>query len=339
MAIQQLRILSAEQRRPDQPPQIGAGPVLQSPGGDYETLAAQLKRLFNSKPGKTYGRFSEDLGEHPFSAWLKDYREEKQGFEGFSDRVLAHWGELIGRTRAEYSGHLLLVEEALADGDALFLYGLETDPAFFVSNDNRLDSQDVLSLARLNLAVRIEVSDWLSETPADNYMTAFKGRGSGDIGEAFLHLTGFRSNVDVPRETQTFLNAVEAYVQEADAAQAQNIRTRAYDFCKEQSQLGEPVGIAELSGYLDESAPERFARFAAESADWPETTVLHPDHRKIRKLVRIAASGNGMSLSFSSDLVNRAVHYDAEKDALVITRLPKGLKQQLQQFLDQADQD
>ena len=339
MAIQQLRILSVQQRQPDQSPALGAGPVLQSPGGDYEALAVQLKRLFNSKPGKTYGRFSEDLGEYPFSAWLKDYREEKQGFEAFANRILTQWGELVSRTRAEHSGHLLLVEEALADGDVLFLYGLETDSAFFVDHDNRLDSQDVLSLSRLNLAVRIDVSDWLSDAPADNYMTAYKGRGSGDIGEAFLRLTGFSNSVDVERETQTFLDAVEAFAQETDAAEAHKIRTRAYDFCKEQSQLGEPVAITDLSGYLDESAPERFARFAAKSADWPEATVLHPDHRKIRKLVRIAASGNGMSLSFSSDLVNRAVHYDPEKDALVITRLPKGLKQQLQQFLEQAAQD
>ncbi len=339
MAIRQLRILTVDHQQTGQPARQQAGPVLSDPGGDYEALGTQYKRLFNSKPGKAYGQFSEDLGEHPFGAWLKDYVQERQGFERFSDSVLGQWAELVQSLDIEYAGHLMLVHEALADGEVFYIYAMETDSAFFLNRDMALDAQDVLSLSRLNLAARVELSDWLSDNPAQNYLTVFKGRGTGDAGNAFLKLLGFHNNVDVEKETLTFMDAVEAFAQEADESQARNIRTRAYDFCREQSQLGEPVNISELSGYLDESAPERFAHFAAESADLPQTAVLHPDHRKVRKLVRIAGTGNGMSLSFSSDLMNRAVHYDHDRDALVITHLPKGLKQQLQQFLDQADPD
>lgn len=335
MAIRHLRILSVDHLEPGQPAREKAGPALSEPGGDYEALAAQFKRLFNSKPGKAYGQFSMDLGEHPFSAWLKDYVEEKQGFESFSQRVLGQWAELISSGQVEYAGHLLLVHEALADGEVFYLYGLETDSAFFVNRNLELDAQDVLSLSRLNLAVRIELADWLSATPAENYLTAFKGRGTGDLGDAFLKLIGFHNNVDVDQETRTFLDAVEAFAREVDDDQAQNVRTRAYDFCREQNLLGEPVAMEALSGYIDEAQPERFAQFISESGALPEETVLHPDHRKVRKLVRIAGKGNGMSLSFSSDLMNRAIRYDREQDALVITQLPKGLKQQLQQFLEQ----
>lgn len=76
MAIKHLRTAFASQYQPGQPARLVAGEAMQEPGGDYEALHKQMKRLFNSKPGKKYGRFSEDLGECPFSAWLRDYLEE-----------------------------------------------------------------------------------------------------------------------------------------------------------------------------------------------------------------------------------------------------------------------
>ena len=242
--------------------------------------------------------------------------------------------DLLASQENEYAGHLLLVHEALADGEVFYLFALETDSAFFINNALELDAQDVLSLSRLNMAARIELSDWLSDTPAENYLTVFKGRGTGDVGDAFLKLVGFHNNVDVEKETRTFLDAVEAFASQADDQQAQQVRTRAYDFCRQQTALGEPVAIQELSEYIDEAQPERFRSFVNEAQSLPEDTVLHPDQRKVRKLVRISAKGNGMSLSFSSDLMNQAVHYNREQDALIITRLPKNLKEQLEQYFE-----
>ena len=62
MAIKQLRTLFASQYQPGQPARVSHGEALAEPGGDYEVLHKQMKRLFNSKPGKKYGRFSEDIG-------------------------------------------------------------------------------------------------------------------------------------------------------------------------------------------------------------------------------------------------------------------------------------
>jgi nucleoid-associated protein len=58
----------------------------------------------------------------------------------------------------------------------------------------------------------------------------------------------------------------------------------------------------------------------------------------VKKLVRIGGSGGGMSVSFSSDLMNQAVYYDRDKDSLTITRLPKVLREQLQRYLDSREE-
>jgi len=182
--------------------------------------------------------------------------------------------------------------------------------------------------------VRIELDDWRNANGSENYMTLIHGRGTGDPGELFIRLCAFTNSVDVEKETMTFLDAVEAFAKTSEPEKAGEVRAKAYEFCKDQHALGEPVEIEALSNYLDESQPQRFKEFASQNAELPETGVLHPDHRKVKKLVRIAGSGGGMSVSFSSDLVNQAVYYDRDKDALTITRLPKALREQLQRYLE-----
>ena len=334
MAIKQLRALFASQYQPGQPARVRPGAALKEPGGDYEALHKQMKRLFNSKPGKKYGRFSEDIGECPFSSWLKDYLEEKQSFESLTDRLFGQWQELLNGCQEEYQGNLLIVHEALADAEVVYLLIVENDSAMRFNGQQELDATDVLSLSRLNLAVRIELDDWLGDNSGENYLTLVHGRGTGEPGELFIKLCGFTNQIDVEKETMTFLDAVEAFAKTAEPEDAGKVRNRAYEFCKEQHALGEPVAIEALSGYLDENQPERFKEFAAQSTELPESGVLHPDHRKVKKLVRIAGSGGGMSVSFSSDLVNQAVYYDRDKDALTITRLPKALREQLQRYLE-----
>ncbi|PAV26205.1 nucleoid-associated protein NdpA [Tamilnaduibacter salinus] len=336
MAIRQLRTAFASQLQPGQPARLSAGPALAEPGGDYEALHKQLKRLFNAKPGKGYGRFSDDVATSPFSAWLRDYLEDKQGFEALTDRLFGQWQELLTGCQEEYQGHLMLVHEALADSDVAYLFVLETDSALRFDANQALDGTEVLSLSRLNLALRIEIDAWLGNGESDNPLTIIRGRGTGEPGELFIQLCGFTNQVDVEKETLTFMDAVEAFASQSDEPEkAGQYRARAYDFCKEQHALGEPVAIDALSGYLDEDRPEQFKQFASQEQDLPENTVLHPDHRKVKKLVRIAGSGGGMSVSFSSDLVNQAVYYDRENDALTITRLPKALKEQLKWYLEE----
>ncbi len=47
MAIKQLRTLFASQYQPGQPARVRPGEALAEPGGDYEALHKQMKRLFN----------------------------------------------------------------------------------------------------------------------------------------------------------------------------------------------------------------------------------------------------------------------------------------------------
>ncbi|MBQ0816271.1 MAG: nucleoid-associated protein, partial [Marinobacter sp.] len=241
MAIKHLRTAFASQYQPGQPARLQSGEALQEPGGDYEALHKQMKRLFNSKPGKKYGRFSDDIGESPLASWLKDYLEDKQSFASFTDRLFGQWQELLTGSQEEFQGQLMIVHEALADSDVVYLLILESDSALRFDGTQALDTTDVLSTSRLNLAMRIELDDWLGDNPAENYLTLVHARGTGEPGELFIRLCGFTNQVDVEKETLTFLDAVEAFAKSSEPEKAGEVRTRAYEFCKEQHALGEPV--------------------------------------------------------------------------------------------------
>lgn len=338
MAIRQLRLLQVRHDG-SQRTDTRSGVALAEPGGDYESLHRQFKRLFNARPGKAYGRFTEDIGNHPFSSWLREYLEQRQDFERFSGRVLEHWQDLVAAQQAELDSPLLLVHESLADGEVIYLFALETEAALQLDGDLSLQGTEIISQSRLNLAARVELEDWRGEHPTDTYLTLLQGRGTGERGKLFANLIGFQSNVDVEAETRTFMDAVESFAREQSPEQAQTVRARAYEFCREQEAMGEPVPVSALSGYLNDEQPEQFAHHAAESQSLAPDSVLHPDRRRVRKLVRLSGKGHGMSLSFSSDLLNQAVHYDTDQDALIITRVPRSLKEQLQSYLDRQDQE
>ena len=337
MAIQQLRLLQAQDQGGGQAVKTRAGEVLAEPGGDYEALHRQLKQRFNARSGKEYGRFSEDIGSHPFRGWLADYLDGRLDFQAFSDRILSQWQDEISRAEAEIDSPLLLVHESLADGEVIYLFALEMDAVFQLDSALELHPAHSISLTRLNLAARIEVNDWRGDHGSANYLTLLQGRGTAERGRCFARLAGFQREVDVDQETRTFLEAVESYANQAGPEDAQKVRNRAYEFCNEQEALGEPVPLSALSGYIDDTEPERFANHATREQAISPDSVLHPDRRKVRKLVRISGKGNGLSLSFSSDLVNQAVHYDRDRDALVITQVPRSLKEQLQSYLDQGE--
>ena len=52
MAIKHLRTAFASQYQPGQPARLVAGEAMQEPGGDYEALHKQMKRLFNRSPAR-----------------------------------------------------------------------------------------------------------------------------------------------------------------------------------------------------------------------------------------------------------------------------------------------
>lgn len=76
--------------------------------GKAEELLRELKRTYCNRTGKSYGRFSEDIGNFPFSSLLKSYCDEKFSFVSFSRKAMQHFKVELERGDAVVDAHLLL---------------------------------------------------------------------------------------------------------------------------------------------------------------------------------------------------------------------------------------
>ena len=334
MAIKSLVIHRITRWQDDQPAELKLRDELLTVTADYESLLSQEKKLFNGKPGKKYGRFSDDVGESPFPSWLTETLNDKMSFLSFSQKVTETFKQHLDEQPITLDGYLMFVLDSRADGDVFYLLFLETASGMELSGSLELETVDYLNTSKLDMAARIELSDWQGDTPTEDYFVLAISRSAAKTGDVFSKTLGYQNSIDTEKETETLLETLEKYTNKVESKDATQYRKKAYDFCVEQQQIGEPVQIEQLSNYLDENEPQRFASFAREEKAINSETEFRPDNRKLKHLVRFAGKGNGMSLSFSSDLIQSSVHYNPSNDTLTITEIPKSLKAQLAKFID-----
>jgi len=333
MAIQSLIIHRLRRWQDDQPSELKLRDEECTVGADYEALFSQCKKLFQFRAGKLFGRFDEDYSQAPLQTWLKEQQDNKISFSRLSTLYANQLKELVDKTGETYEGYITCILEDRADGPRFYIFMLETSSGLLIDNQLQLDTVDPLNTSKLDLALRIELTDWMSEDDSAPYLSLIKSRTRAKIGEAFSQSIGFKSSVDTAKETETLMEMLAGYTKETEPKEAAAVRQKAYEFCVEQQQLGEAVPINELSGYLDENQPTRFAQFASEQAHIAPEHQIRPDTRKLKHLVRLSGKGNGLSLSFSSDLIQQTILFDEKSDTLTITSIPKSLKKQILEHL------
>lgn len=337
MAIKSLVIHRITRYQEDQPAELKLRDNLLTVTADYESLLTQEKKLFNGKPGKKYGRFTDEIADAPFSNWLREALEEKMSFLSFSQKAAETFKHYLDEQPIMLDGYLMFVLDSRADGDVFYLLFIETASGMELSGSLELETVDYINTSKLEMAARIELNDWLGDSPTEDYLVLAMSRTAAKNGDIFSKMLGYQNSIDTEKETETLLETLEKYTKKIEGKEAAQCRKKAYDFCVEQQQIGEPVQIEQLSNYIDENEPQRFASFAREEQSINSETEFRPDNRKLKHLVRFTGKGNGMSLSFSSDLIQSSVHYNPANDTLTITEIPKSLKAQLSKFINQGD--
>lgn len=305
--------------------------------GKLEELAYELKSQFIRKGGKSYGRFTPELGEAPFPAWLQDYRQERMGFASFSQKAMQQLQQLLEATPSLFDSYVFMLEEKIEAGEYLYVFVVEHESGLYLDADLALSDALYLDTNNFTLAAKINCSEWDSGDSA-TYLTLMRSRGDKDFAEAFTQWVGFTDKYDVKAETREFLDVVETFTQTLDEPTARLTRTKVADYCLEQNKAGRSVAIADLSNTLAEETkgyePERFARFVEQQK--PEIKAEFIPHAgQVRSYVRISGRNDSLSMSFASECLGKDIEYDPERDLLMIKSIPPSLKKQLIAHLKQ----
>lgn len=307
--------------------------------GKLEELAYELKAQFIRKGGKSYGRFSDEIGEFPLPAWLKDHREDRLGFLSFTHKAMQQLRLTLEKAESLLDGYVFFVEEKLEIGDTLHVYFVEHLSGLYLDGDLAIGDSLHLDAGGFNLAAKIQLQDW-ANGDSTTYLTLVRARGDKDTAEAFSQFIAFTDKQDIKQETAEFLKVVDDFSQTLDETTARVTRTKVVNYCLEQNKAGKAVTIADLSQNLAEEVksyePERFVRYV-ETVKPEIKAEFIPHAGQIRNYVRISGRNDNLSMSFASDCLGREIEYDAEQDVLTIRNLPPSLKARLIKHLKNLD--
>ena len=103
--------------------------------GKLEELAYELKTQFIRKGGKSYGRFSDELGEFPLPAWLRDYREERLSFISLTHKAMQQFQQALEKAESLLDAYVFFVEEKLEVGDTLSVYLVEHQSGLYLDGE------------------------------------------------------------------------------------------------------------------------------------------------------------------------------------------------------------
>ncbi len=327
---------------------------------EIENLAQQINHAFNTKPSKGVGAFvtenaeivsvSRDslVQEEPsadtepsaekdissshtasFKTLLEDMQSEKQDFVEFSIQASEMLKKSLIDTGTLETGFVLFSHYQFLATDYLMIAIINTKQHVEINRDLELTSSDHLDLAKMQLAVRIDLTQLAVSAEQQRYISFIKGRMGRKVSDFFMHFIGCEELVDVKQQNKQLLTTVDAFLsaEQLDPQEKNQARETVSNYYKEKLELGEDIQIQELAAKLpsDHVSFEEFNQ----GAELPLEEQFQADRGVLKTLAKFSGQGGGISLSFERALLGERVSYDAGSDTLMIRGIPPNLKDQL----------
>lgn len=303
-----------------------------------ESMLEELHQSYTSKAGKGFGHFGiqGDDGEHnaKFEQALTRYRQGELGFVEFSGIA----GQLLQEELVKYDfsqgGFLLLACYTHMASDYLYVSLLNAKSSMTVLEDMELSANNHLDLNNIQLAARIDLSEWQADSESRKYISFVRGRAGRKVADFFLDFMGCVEGINSKAQNKQLMHAVEDFVgaSELSKGEQQNCRERVFEYCSERCETGSDIAVKELADELADSGIDSFYDFAKNS-EYELEEQFPADKPTLRQLKRFSGTGAGVTVSFDSVHLGERVVYDPISDTLLIKGVPANLKDQLDRRL------
>ena len=294
-----------------------------------ENLLQDLNEAYNAKTGKGWGFFHAQSGAYPLSGWLQAYIEGGDFIE-FSHTAVEHLTQLMEESNLSVGGHVLFAHYQQGMTNYLVVALLQHSESVTVNADLSVTPSKHLDFGNINLAARINISEWRNNPKSRQYISYLKGSKGRKATDYFRDFIGCQEGVDGPGETRTLLKAFSDFVTAEDLHEdsAREKTQTLVSYSMSQAKLGEPVSLDELSELIDEDRPKNFYDFI-KAADYGLSDSLPPDKKTLNKFRRFTGRAEGMSISFEAHLLGDKIEFDEASGTLTLRNLPVQLTDQL----------
>ncbi|MCL1037633.1 nucleoid-associated protein YejK [Shewanella corallii] len=307
-------------------------------GAAVEAMLEELHSTYTSKGGKGFGFFGvhgDDGEANPaFSEALNRYRSNEMGFVEFSAEAGKLLQEELGKYDFSQGGFLLLASYTALASDYLFVALLNAKSSMTVLDDMELTQVNSLDLSNMQLAARIDLTEWQQDKESRKYISFIRGRAGRKVADFFLDFMGCVEGVNPKVQNKSLMNAVEDFVagSELTKEERQQCRDKVFEFCSEKFDSGNDIQLKDLADELADSGMDSFYDFAT-GGDYELDEEFPADKSTLRQLKKFSGTGGGVTVSFDGGHLGERVIYDPVSDTLLIKGVPANLKDQLDRRL------
>lgn len=307
-----------------------AGQTLQSSPA-LEAMLDDLQQTYNKKADKCFGQFQPSSTDD-FRHWLALYQEGGLDFTDFTARTLEKLKESLDQAGALGGGYVLFIDFQQGLTRHLLICMLNHHTSVTVTKELTITDCAYLDTGRLSLACRINMSEWLSNPTGNRYLSFIRPRAGRRLSDVFQQALGCMETSSSKEDTHTLMSAVQEFCDQTPSEQARKVvKRQVYDYCQNQLDEGKEVSLSALTGHIQESGSDDFARFV-NTRDYDMTLPMTPEKRSLTQLVRYTGRSKGLNLSFDAELLGSSIRYDRHSGQLVIVDVPEKLKEQLKEL-------
>ncbi len=297
------------------------------PSPALESLCHQLNHGFNTKPGKGIGGFSNEKPE--FETLLSSMNDSFHSFSVSTTKLLL---DAMTNTNTVETGFVVVTHYEYLATEYLMIALLNTKSHIEVDQALELSSKEHLDIARMQLAVKIDLTQYSTQPELDRHVAFIKGKMGRKVSDFFFHFIGCEEHIDVKEQNKRLISSVDAYLAEEplDSSEKMQHRDSVREYMKSKIDDGDDVSVKELSTHLpsDLASQRDFTSYVAQ-LETPVEPSFAPDPAAVRQLAKFSGQGGGVSVAFDRKLLGERVKYDPATDTLTVTGIPPNLKDQL----------
>ncbi|WP_404402780.1 nucleoid-associated protein YejK [Idiomarina seosinensis] len=305
-------------------------------------LLEELTQVYVNKPAKGYASFlteADDGERSQFPDILKQWQQDELQFVEFSQQASRLLLQQLQNYKMLEAGFLLITRYQHLSTDYLLVAFLPVKEGVSINPDLAVNKSSQLDISKVQLAARIDLTEWATNRDSERYISFIKGRAGRKVSDFFLDFLGCTERLNSKSQTQTLIEAVNEYGQQAELEpqQRQSLNAVAYEYCDQQWKQGEDVRVKDLSEHFAQAQPadKSFADFSRDYAEQQQAELpeeFPADKSTLRKLVKFQGQGGGVSVGFDHTQLGERIDYDAATDTLTIHGTPPNLRDQLRRY-------
>ncbi|WKD48981.1 nucleoid-associated protein [Microbulbifer spongiae] len=301
-------------------------------------LSSSLETLFN-KTGLMNGGFEEVEEGAPMPRFVEALQANFQNgqFSNFIDftRNSAYYlADELENAVGSKGGYLLFYHYRLAGKAYLSVIMLRKTAGITLDASLSLSQIERLDLDKLHMAAQINLTDWIDKK-SEKYISFKKSGSAKDLTEYFTNFIGCAAYTHARKDTRALIQAIHEYCQEVNmsASEIEATKQRALNYCSRQLDEGKPLWIDQFSAYLDGENPQRFLAITKKE-EYQLSNELNLDAPSLIRLRRVSIIGDGMRLTFDSELLHREkIQFDENEGSLLIRELSEAAKKEIKKNL------